>query len=434
VDDCAEALRTTPSGSGIQPLLLGGTHALWTDGDRQASRDWFDAAYRMAEATDDTEAMALAALGLGGLWLDEYRHTAAAVLADARLRRVAAAVDPRSAFGLRLKIRLAGEADHRKGAHAAIVAAVKEAGRADDAVALAEAAAMAHQCLLGPGHAEARHTLARDLIAASFQTGRRSDLLTGLLWQTVDLFTDADPHAERHLADLKAPLAQDKHPAVGFVVSAIGVMLSIRAGHLEQAGTLADAALRNGSATGDANAVGWHGLHLLAIRWYQGRAAEHLPALRELANSPTLSATDNSLIAGLALAGAASGDHRTATHALARLHGADPAHIPQSATWLLALHGVVEAASLLDDGAAAGAAADLLHPFAHLPIVVGPGRLFRFGPARPRRRRTDHRRRRPGGDAAARGGPRQPRTRALARRRAVPRAARAGTGHAGQHR
>jgi hypothetical protein len=149
----------------VEPLLLGGAQALWMDGDRPASRDWFDAAYRLAETTDDTGAMALAALGLSGLWLDEYRHTAAAVLVDARLRRAAAAVDPRSALGLRLRARLAGEADHRTGQHAAILAVVEEARQMGDAVAAAEAASLAHQCLPGPEHRTLRQTLARELIA-----------------------------------------------------------------------------------------------------------------------------------------------------------------------------------------------------------------------------------------------------------------------------
>jgi hypothetical protein len=39
--------------------------------------------------------------------------------------------------------------------------------------------------------------VAAELLAECFHTGRRSDLLMGLLWQVVDLTLDAGPHAER---------------------------------------------------------------------------------------------------------------------------------------------------------------------------------------------------------------------------------------------
>jgi len=72
-------------------------------------------------------------------------------------------------------------------------------------------------------------------IAESCRTARPGDLLTGLLWHVVDLFLDADPHAERHLAELKGRLAHDDQPAVGYVVHAIDVMLGLRAGRFAQA-------------------------------------------------------------------------------------------------------------------------------------------------------------------------------------------------------
>ncbi|MFD0746422.1 hypothetical protein ACFQ1L_34700 [Phytohabitans flavus] len=373
VDGRAPALLSDGRVVGLQPLLRGGTHALWADGDRLASRDWFDNAYRMAESEGDLEAMAWSALGLSGLWLHEHRDTAAAVLLETRLRRALATVAPDSSLGLRLAARLAGEADYRTSQHARILAAVREAGNADDPVARAEAGSMAHQCLLGPEHRETRHALAQDLVADSLLTARRGDLLIGLLWRTVDLFLDADPHAERYLAELKGHLAQDRHLAVGFVVDAIDVMLSIRAGRIEEAETLAATCAERGQAAGDADALGWHGTHLVALRWYQGRIAELLPALRELVNSPTLSARDDSHLAALALAAAATGDQRQASGALAKLGGGDLAGLPRSSTWLLTMYCVAEAAHLLRDGATSATVYDLLRPFAHLPIMAGPG-------------------------------------------------------------
>ena len=48
---------------------------------------------------------------------------------------------------------------------------------------------MAHHCLLGPDHVTVQRELAVELIKASFRTERRSDLLMGLLWQTVDAYS-----------------------------------------------------------------------------------------------------------------------------------------------------------------------------------------------------------------------------------------------------
>jgi hypothetical protein len=357
----------------VRSLLLGGNHALWSDGDRLAGRNWFEAAFRMADAEADADPMAWSALGLSGLWLDEHRDTAAVVLVESRLRRALAAVGPQSPLGVRIRARLAGEADHRAGEHAGILAALRQARSVDDPFARAEAASMAHQCLLGPEHGRLRHALAEEVVAQSFRTGRRSDLLTGLLWRTVDRFLDGDPHAERHLSDLRHELARQRHPAVGYVVSAIEVMLGIRAGRLDEAEALATSCARCGAAAGDVDAVGWHGWHLWAIRWYQGRAAEQLPALRELVNSPTLSVVDDSHLAALAVAAAAAGDHRQAASAVARLRRADLGRLPRSGSWLVTMCLVVEAAKLLHDAAAAAAAYELLRPFAHLPAMAGPG-------------------------------------------------------------
>jgi len=373
VDDCARVLASTPHEAETQSLVLGGVGALWVDGDRLASRDWFDAAYRRAESEGDVVAMAWSALGMSGLWPDEHRDGAVAVLVDTRLRRVLGGVDPGSSVGLRVRARLAGEADYRRGEHAAILAVAQEARQAGDSVAWAEAVSLAHHCLLGPEHGALRHTLARELIAESFQTARRSDLLMGLLWRTVDSFLDADRHAERYLCDLKGVLAQHGHLAVGFVVNAIEVMLAIRAGRFELAESLAQACVERGEAAGDADVVGWHGMHVLAIRWYQGRVGEVVPALRELVTSPTLSAVDNFHLAALALAAATTGDHRQAAGGLARLRAGDPAWLPRSSSWLATMYAIVEAANLLDDAVTSAAVYDLLHPFGHLPVMAGPG-------------------------------------------------------------
>lgn len=378
--------RECPSHQGLDvservgSMLLRGLRAWCVEGDQRSSRDHFEAAHRAAEAEGDGRATALAVLGLAGRWVHDHRGLTAGTSIEVRLRHALSAVDPRSTLALRLRVRLAAEADYRSGEHAAILALLEEARRAGDPAALAEAADLAHQCLLGPGHGETRHEVSRELLAAGFQTRCRGDLLLGLLWRTIDHILDAHPHTERCLAELRGELARQDHQAIGFVLQAIDVMLSIRAGRLEQAEAEATRCVERGMVVGDPDAVSWYGGQMVAIRWYQGRLGELVPMLAEVVNSPDLSAVDNSYLAALAVAAASAGDHRQAAGALARLRRFDLALLPRSSTWLAGMFGIVEAANLLGDAETASVVYELLTPFAHLPLVGSLG-IACFGSA-----------------------------------------------------
>lgn len=360
--------------AGLVELLLAlGGHALGLDGDLRASRRWFEQAHRVAERSGDPHAMARAVLGLAGLWVHEHGATPAASRLQARLQDALSLAEPRSPDALRLRVRLAGENDYRNNEHAGIMAELDEATRAGDPVARAAALSLAHHCVLGPDHGALRRRLAGELITESLRTSGRGDLLIGMLWRTVDMFLDGDPHAERSLAELRHLLAQRDHLAVGSVVSAIEVMLATRAGRFDEAEALMPACAERGAAAGDIEAQGWHGWQLVAIRWYQGRLAELLPMLDELAHSPGLSVVDNSYSAALAVAAALAGDRRKAAGALARLCGRDLASLPRSGTWLVTMYAMVEAAHLLGDAGTAAKAHALLSPFGHLPVMASLG-------------------------------------------------------------
>ena len=281
-------------------------------------------------------------------WVNAGPSTSA-VLLEARLQHVLAPLDPHSSLGLRIRARLAGEADYLRGEHAAILAVLHEIRAAADPVPLAEALSLAHHCLLGPDHVRLRRDLAVELIKASFRTERRTDLLMGLLWQTVNAYSEGDPHAGRLLGELRGELGQRPHLAVGFVVSAMDVMLAIRAGRLAEAESLANICARSGAAAGDIDSEWWPGAQLVTIRWYQGRLGELLTMLREQVQCPVLSAVDNSSVAALAVAAALGGDRQTAASSLAVLCGSDLASLPRSSSWLVTMNGIVEAAALLGD-------------------------------------------------------------------------------------
>ena len=419
-------LVTDPA-DGLDAALVAGIRAREVDGDLRASRQSFERAYQLAERAGDVQAMALAALGLAGLWVSERRTVTGAVLLESRLEHVLSLLDPDSSLALRIRTRLAGEADYVRGGHEAILAELDAARAAADPELLAEALSLAHHCLLGPEHVQLRRELAVELIKVSFRTGRRSDLLMGLLWQTVDAYSAGDPHAGRHLGELRDQLEQQNHLAVAFVVSAIDVMLAIRAGRLDDAESLARACAASGAAAGDIDHEWWSGAQLVTIRWYQGRLAELLPVLHDQEHSPDLSAVDNSAVAALAVAAALGGDLRTAASSLGALCGGDLVGLPRSSSWLgddeRHRGGRVPARRRRRGRPGLRAAPPVRQP--------ADGRrprhyLLRVGSARPRRRLADVRASGPGHRSPARRRPAQPRPGPLARGGGLQAAAGAG--------
>ena len=128
----------------LAAALADGARAQYTDGDLLASRPSFKRAYRLAEQAGDVQAMAVAALGLAGLWVCERHTVTSAVLLEARLQHVLSLLDARSVLALRVRTRLAGEADYAHGTHAEILAALEEARAAGDPKVLAKALSIAH--------------------------------------------------------------------------------------------------------------------------------------------------------------------------------------------------------------------------------------------------------------------------------------------------
>src|ERR1700728_852929 len=101
----------------LQAAPAGGTRANGTDGDQSAARQHFELAYRLAEQVGDVQSMAVSALGLAGLWVHERRTVTSSVQLEARLQHVLPLLDARSPLALRIRARLAGETDYRRGAH-----------------------------------------------------------------------------------------------------------------------------------------------------------------------------------------------------------------------------------------------------------------------------------------------------------------------------
>jgi hypothetical protein len=294
-------------------------------------------------------------------------------LMDARLKHVLPLVDPASTLALRLRIRAASEADYRQGEHARILGVLDEARATRNPLAWTEALSRAHNCLLGPDHGVKRRALADEMVGVAARTGQDNHLMMGLLWLVVDMFLIADPHVERRLGELRTLLARSGHLAIGYVLRAIEVMLAIRAGRLAKAELLAQECRELGLKVGYADTDAWHGAQLVAIRWYQGRLPELIPALTELVSSSALSPVDHSFTAACAVAAAQGGDYLSAARALAALQGRSLAELPRSSSWLVAMYGAVEAAHLLGDVSASAQAYELLRPLADLPMMASLG-------------------------------------------------------------
>ncbi|WP_346125220.1 hypothetical protein [Micromonospora coerulea] len=359
-------------GADARELELG-EQALYVDGDRVTARAAFGRAFEQAVRDRDPHDMARAALGLGGMWVHERRSAVDAANVEAQQRLALARLEPDSTLALRLRIRLAAEADYRCCRSGEVLRLLGEARSCGEPLAVAEALSLAHHCVLGPEYADMRPVIADKLLRAGASTHRPSDTVMGLLWRAADLFLSGDRQAERAYAEILNHEPASRNAVAAFTTQAMRVMLTIRAGHLTQAEVLAETCARAGGAAGHTDWMGWYAMQVLTVRWFQGRVGELVDTLSNIVNSPALSVVDNSFVAAQAVAFAAAGQTRQARGALARITGRDLADLPTSSSWLVAMTAVVEAAALLDDPTAASRAYRLMLPYAHLPVMAGIG-------------------------------------------------------------
>jgi tetratricopeptide (TPR) repeat protein len=349
-------------------LLLEWAQALLSAGKLAEARPLFDRAARAAE--DQPVVFAEAALGLGGIWVNEHRdRVERARVREMRRRALARLPEDQHALRHRLIVRQAAERVYDGGPIAEVVAAVADARSLGDDGVLAEALSMQHHAMLAPEHTRSRLEVADELISTASAAGRDVLALVGLCWRTVDLFHLGDPRAERSLADLSDRADRLSCQSVLFIVSAMEVMLLIRGGKLDEAEKHAATCFALGTAVGDADAFAYYSAHLLAIRWLQGRGAELVDLAEQTANSPTLIEGEYTFHATVARLAADAGQYDRARSALHRLAAGGLSAIPPSSTWLACMLAIVEAAAALGEAAIAREAYDLLLPYAGLPIM-----------------------------------------------------------------
>ena len=369
-----ELQRRATTGPPSGALLVEWAEAALHCGRLVEARRRFDEAAAAADHDGDPLALADAALGMGGFWIAERRAPVERAQVLGRQRTALAALDARPpgdevARRCRLRARLCVEAVYEGAPIEPMVEAVDEARRCGDPRARAEAVSLLHQCLLTPEHAHGRVDLADELIRVASEAGLGVLSLMGLCWRAADLFLLGRAEATRALAELRERADTLASRSVLYLAEAMDVMLLTRAGRFDDAEAAAGTCYELGVEAGDANALGYLGAHLLAIRWMQGRDAEVVEVAEDIAASPTLVPFEFGFRAAVAALAARHGrfEHAQAALDLLAVDGLDA--LPRSSSWLTGIVAVVEAAAALDDGKVLGQAYDLLLPHADVPVM-----------------------------------------------------------------
>jgi tetratricopeptide (TPR) repeat protein len=308
-------------------------------------------------------------LGVGGIWVHEQRDVVARAAVDALWQRARRLAPVGSLEEARLSVRQAAEGVYEGAPVEDVMAAVGVVRTFDDEAAIGEALSLLHNVQLGPRYAETRLGLADEIVRLGARSGDALLPLMGLCWRTVDLYLLGDPRAGQSLEELRERSTAGACEALRFVADVLGAMVSARAGRFEKAEAAAMSALERGTTAGDPDAPAYFGAMLAALRWWQGRAEEVIELVRTISTSPRLGFNDHVYVAADALLSATVADFDSAEEALARLSGLGLERLPDSSSWLTTQFLVAETAYLLGDAQAAASTAELLAPYAHLPVM-----------------------------------------------------------------
>jgi tetratricopeptide (TPR) repeat protein len=371
-------------GGGIEPRLEAAARialadALLAGGRLADAREEYQLALAPAQAAHDPRLFAVAAIGVGGIWVEEERDELSrrALLQVCERARVEVAAHD-GLLAARLGVRIAAERCYKGDPVDDVACAAQAVHAFGDDAASAEALSLHHHTLMVPERIDERLVVVDAMLDASCRAPGSIYSLFGLMWRTVDLYQRGDPAAERAFSELQTRAARLGTRSIGYIVAVIDVMRTIRRGELEHAVALADAAVALGNEAGDNDVLAYWGGHLLAVRWVQGRLDELVEPIEEVASSATLRRRDRIYDALLVFALALRGDEDAARSALRELGPVDA--IPSFSTRTGTMAVLAEAAALLGDADLADQVACAMTPVAHLPVMpslavicLGPG-------------------------------------------------------------
>ena len=136
------------------------------------ARSLFDRAAAGAEDEGEPILLAEAALGLGGVWVNEHRTPVEWRRVRALQKRALAGLPAgEDALASRLRTRLAAEAVYVGESPQHVLDCLADARRLGDPLALAEALSLTHHVLLTPEHTRDRLALADELVAVASSAG-----------------------------------------------------------------------------------------------------------------------------------------------------------------------------------------------------------------------------------------------------------------------
>ncbi|HMJ76803.1 MAG TPA: hypothetical protein VK507_12570 [Iamia sp.] len=351
-------------------VLVARAEAVLRSGRLASARPLFEAALAAATEQGDRAAAADAALGLGGLWLNEHRspidHERVLAIQG---RSLAALPEGEERRALRLRLRLAAEEAYATEDREPLRSALDAARDLGDPAVLCEGLSLHHHTLLDPILDEERLAVAREIVQVAAAADEPLAALIGLTWLTVDQYLAEDPQADRSRAELEQRAEALPCDAVLYVARVMGVMVLIRAGRLDEAEVAADAALRLGLEVGDADALAYYSGQILLIRWLQGRAGEMVRAAADTVASPSLAPVNHGFTGALALAAAEAGDTEQAVAALDRLRRAGVAEDPHHSVWMVTMAIAMEAAAVVGDEATAAMVTSAFAELADRPVL-----------------------------------------------------------------
>lgn len=338
-------------------------------------RERYGVAITRAQAEDRPGLLTEALLGWGGIWLDDYPTPLDKARMLGLYRKALDELpsgDPRyEAQRCRLLVRLAGESAYTGGSIDELHHAVAATRATGDPHALAEALSLAQHALFTQDHGRTRLALNDELIEITTETDQGVLALMGLLWRTVNLLHLGDPQFVRALEVLREQATALGNEHLLYHVAVIDVLIDIGQGRLDDAGPLRCQEL--GEQIGRVDAPAYVAAQIATMRWLQGRDAEMLQPVSELASSPILGETEFSVWALAACLAARAGDHDRANALLRHCLPTRLSDLAPSGTWMVGMVALVEAAVALGDHDLAAQTHDLLEPYADLPAVAGLG-------------------------------------------------------------
>ncbi len=367
------------AGSRVVPdLLCELGEALIATGRLAEARPVFERAVAGASDAGDSITFAVAALGLGGVWVHEHRgdepwRRYIGILRQAMAGVEGAGTTVSEQLLARLRVRLAAElAVVGAGSVADVEAALQPLRSAGQPAHLAAGLSLLLHTMLGPEHATRRAAIAEELRVAARDAGDELQTLIALLWHAVNaLLCGLD--ADRELTALRQRADALNMRAILFVADAIDAMRLMRAGDLATAELAAQACYRRGLDAGDADAATYHAAHELALAWYTGTTSGVAGVAEQLAAEAATPVENPVFIAVLAALAARAGERDRAERALAAVGRGRLRELVTGSSWLLTMAALVEATASLNDVALAEEAYTLLEPYGSLPVMGSLG-------------------------------------------------------------